>query len=136
MAEENRESLKPELAIALAQGVSVIRWARENDVPRTTAYRWAGEPEVRKIVETCRRRVIDRAIGRMTKRSTWVVDRITRLADKAESEAVRLRALRGMLSDMMSVSKYSGLEGRVAEVEEQFYARAQSADAQSADGAG
>ena len=123
MAEEDRESLKIELAFALARGASVTGWARARDVPRTTVYRWASEREVRKIVDACRRRMLDQAIGKLTKRSTWTVDRITGLADGAESESVRLRALRGMLSEMMAISKYSALEGRVADVEDKLDAR-------------
>jgi hypothetical protein len=128
MDEDNRESLKTELAFALAQGSSIIAWARARDVPRTTAYRWASEREVRKTVDTCRRRMLDRAIGKLTKRSTWVVDRITGLGEGAESESVRLRALNGMLSQMMAVSKYSALEGRVADVEDKLDARTGNAD--------
>jgi hypothetical protein len=51
MVEENREGMKPELAIALARGISVGAWARARGVPRSTVYRWALEPEVRKMVE-------------------------------------------------------------------------------------
>jgi hypothetical protein len=64
MAEDTRESMKPELDIALARGITVARWARENDVSQSTVYRWSHEPEVRKMVEACRRRLIDQAIGR------------------------------------------------------------------------
>jgi hypothetical protein len=123
MAEENREDLKTELAFALARGSSIIGWARARDVPRATAYRWSSEREVRKIVDACRRRMIDQAVGKMAKQSTWVVGKITGLASDAESESVRLRALRSLLTEMMSVSKYWGLEGRVADVEEKLDAR-------------
>jgi hypothetical protein len=130
MADENRENLKVELAFALAQGVSVTAWARARDVPRSTVYKWASEREVRKTVDACRRRMLDRAIGKLTKRSTWVVDRIAGIAEEAESESVRLRALRSMLSEMMAISKYSALEGRVADVEDKF--DAQTGDANQA----
>jgi hypothetical protein len=128
MAEDTRESMKPELAIALARGITVARWARENDVPQSTVYRWSHEPEVRKMVEACRRRLIDQAIGRVTKRTSWIFGRITKLADRAESESVRLKALRSLLSDMMAVSKFSGLEGRMADVEEKLAVRLGNAD--------
>jgi hypothetical protein len=120
MAEESRESMKPELAIALAHGVSVGAWARAHDVPRSTVYRWALEPEVRKMSEACRRRLMDQAIGRVTKRTSWIFGGITKLAECAESESVRLKALRGLLSDMMAVSRFSVLESRMVEIEEQI----------------
>jgi len=40
------------------------------------------------------------------------------LAEAAESESVQLRALRSIFSDVMAVAKFSNLEHRVAEIEE------------------
>jgi hypothetical protein len=52
--------------------------------------------------------------------TTKAVDGITHLAQEAESESVQLRAWRAILADMMSVSKFSDLEYRMAEIEEQL----------------
>jgi hypothetical protein len=120
MADELTEDIKTQLALALAQGISVIRWARTNNVPKTTAYRWAQEPQLRKEVEACRRRILDRAVGKLTKSSTFAAERIRRLAETAESESVQLKASKSILSDMAALSKFSGLEGRMLEVEEQL----------------
>jgi hypothetical protein len=117
MPEELPESKKTQLAFAIAQGKSVAAWARQNEVPKSTAYDWASEPEVRSVVELCRRRSIDRAIGRMASRASSAVDEITKLAEEADSESVRLRAWRSILCDHIAISKYTGLEGRLAELE-------------------
>jgi hypothetical protein len=84
MSLDNRESMKPELAIALARGVSVGAWARAHDVLRSTVYRWAQEPELREVSEVCRRQLIDQAIGRVMKRTSWILDRLSKLAEGAE----------------------------------------------------
>ena len=123
MPGEDRDSRKTQLALALAQGVSVAMWSRANDVPKRTAYRWAADPKVRKVVEACRRRAIDRAVGQMTRHATWVVGGMTKLANNAASESARLSALRALMGDMMAVSKYSGLEGRMAAIEERLRRR-------------
>jgi hypothetical protein len=47
-------------------------------------------------------------------------DGIVKLAKSADSDSVKLSALRAILSDMMAVSKFTGLEHRVTELEEQF----------------
>jgi hypothetical protein len=109
---------KIQLAVAIAQGHSVARWARDNGVHRSTAFRWASEPDVRSAVETCRRRTLDRAIGRMTTRAPWACDQIAALAEGADSQSVRLRALGLMFRDVMAVSKFSNLERRMAKLEE------------------
>src|SRR5450755_1214825 len=76
MPGERPRSQKTELALAIANGTSVTAWARGNEMPKRTAYRWAREPEVRAAVESYRRRAVDRAIGRMARRVTWATDGI------------------------------------------------------------
>jgi len=118
MTEEFPKGMKTELAIAIAQGKSVALWARDHRVPKSTAYYWANDPKVRRVVESCRRRTLDRAIGRMARRATWASDQIAMLAKMAESESVKLRALRSIFSDVVAVSRFSDLEYRMAEIEE------------------
>jgi hypothetical protein len=111
---------KLQLAIALAQGGSIRGWARAHNVPRNTAQRWSKEPEVRKGVAACRRRMIDRAVGQMVKRAARSVKGTGALADTADSESVRLRAHRAMLSDMMTMSNFGVLDDRMTEIEERL----------------
>ena len=47
-------------------------------------------------------------------------DGIARLGEGAESESVQLRAWRAILADQMAVSKFSNLEQRMVEIEEQL----------------
>jgi hypothetical protein len=117
---ENSRSRKAQLAIAIGQGTSITAWARKNHVPRRTANRWASEPKVRAAVESCRRRALDRAIGRLAKGVTWAADGIAKLAKDAVSESVRLAALRAIFSSMTAVSEFAGLEERMTQIEEQL----------------
>jgi hypothetical protein len=52
MTKELRQKTKTQLALAIAQGRSVALWASDNQVPRSTAYRWASQPELRATVES------------------------------------------------------------------------------------
>jgi uncharacterized protein (UPF0147 family) len=128
MSEECEKGTKPHLAIALAYGLSVRGWARANNVPRATAQRWSEDLEVRKMAEACRRRMMDKAVGRMSRRSAVAADTIFKLVQHAESESVQLRASRAIVLDSITVSKYNGLENRVTEMEERLSARAGNAD--------
>jgi transposase len=125
MCKEERTSLQIELAAALAAGKSCAEWASANGVSERTAQRWANEPEVRAEVETYRRGNLDQAVSRMSRRAVWATDQIAELAEKARSESVRLAALRSMLSDMMAVSDFTGLEERIAKLEAQDHVRQQ-----------
>jgi hypothetical protein len=127
MTGELPQNKKTQLALALAQRISVALWARDNQMPRSTAYRWASQPELRATVESCRRRARDRALGRMAMRAHWTSDQIAKLAAGAESESVKLRALRSILADVISVSKFSDLRRRMAAIEQELHERTDNA---------
>ena len=116
-------SKQDELAIAIAQGKSIAVWARENGVPRSTAYDWAKYPDVRRQVEDLRRRYLDRALGSMAGHSMWAVQGVIKLGETAASESVQLRARRAVLHDQMTVSKFSNMEYRMAAIEEEIRVR-------------
>jgi hypothetical protein len=90
------------------------------DVPRTTAFRWAREQQVRAAVEFYRRRALDRAVGRMAKHVDWAAGGIAKLAIDAVSESVKLAALRAIFSNMMAVCEFTALEARMTQIEEQL----------------
>ena len=119
MSRERKTSLKTKLATAIAEGQSCAEWASENGVKERTAQRWAAQPHFRAEVESVRRTALDQAVGRMAKRVAWATERIAILADNAKSESVRLAALRSIMSDIMAVSDFTGLEERIARLEEQ-----------------
>jgi hypothetical protein len=120
MAEEFEEPKKLGLAAALAQGISIRSWARKNDVPKTTACRWALEPQVKREAQIIRRQMLDRVAGAMTKRGVLALKGITRLANEAQSESVQLNALKTILTDAMRIARYTDLETRLAEFEEKL----------------
>ena len=120
MEQEVRRHKKIHLALAIAEGESIIAWAQENGVPERTAFRWAQDPKVRREIEACRRRVVNEAVGRLTGITTKPADQISTLAQEADSESVQLRASRAILADMIAVSKFSDLEYRVTELEEEI----------------
>ena len=118
MDKEVRRHKKINLALAVAEGESIAEWARQNGVSERTAFRWARDPKVRREVEACRRRALNQAISRLTGMTRKAADGIVTLAKEADSESVQLRAWRGVLADLMSVSKFSVLEYRMTEIEE------------------
>jgi hypothetical protein len=115
---EARKSGKAQLALALARGVPIAKWARASGVPVPTAFRWAREPEVRKVVEDHRRRTIDEAVGEMSKHFGEAAAIIWHTAKEGDSGSLRFRAARAIFTDMITVSKYSGLESRMAALEQ------------------
>jgi hypothetical protein len=88
MTKELRHQRKAGLALAIAQGRSVAFRAHDNEVPRSTADRWACQPDVRARAESYRRRAQDRALGGMANRAYWKCYRVATLVRDAESESV------------------------------------------------
>jgi len=117
MSKRNNQIQKANLALAMAGGSTVKAWADANGVADRTARTWSKSPEVLDQVEAIRRAVLDRTIGRLSDNATAAADEIARLFREASSEAVRLQAARAVLAELMVVSSYAALEGRMAEVE-------------------
>jgi hypothetical protein len=118
--EPEEESKKLLLAAAIARGLQVRSWAKKHGVPERTAYRWAADPKMRSEVQAMRRRMLDRIAGAMTVRCGFALKGIVGLAEYAESETVKLNALKTILTDSMRIAKYSDLEVRMAEFEEEL----------------
>jgi hypothetical protein len=124
--------LKIQLAFAIAEGKSAAKWARENHVPRTTAYRWAADLRVRRMVQSCRRRSFQSTLGRVTRRATRACDEMAKLASVAGSESVRLTALRAIVRDLVAMSRVGNLKRRIAKAEAVIFDRANEADVPTA----
>jgi hypothetical protein len=120
MSTRNNHSEKSGLALAIAAGASVPAWAKKNQVPQRTARTWAKCPEVLELVQRIRSQALDRAIGRLSKNATAAADKIAELVNSAASQAVQLHAARAVLAELMAVSNYTALEGRLAEVEKRL----------------
>ena len=125
MSEEHRKSAKTQLASAIAQGDCIVKWAKANGVDAATAYEWADEPAVRKAVGAHRRRVLEEAVGRMSKHAEWAAQGIVEIAKNAKSDSVWLSALRAIRAGTPAASIYTGMEKRVAAAEKRFGHRAQ-----------
>jgi hypothetical protein len=123
MSEELMLSKKDDLAVAIAQGVAVETWALRNQVPRSTAFHWARTQELRGLVHQLRRAALDQVVGQMVKNTTWAARSILEFAERAQSESVRLSAIKFILSKQMAAANYAILEQRVAEVEQKVDAR-------------
>ncbi len=128
MTGEVRNGLKTQLAFAIAQGKSVAMWARDRQVPRSTAFRWANDPNVRCAVESRRRRALDRVIDRMARCAKRACHENVKLAKAAESESAKLRALRAIFSDVFAVSKPPDMKHRIAKIEQRLRDQADDAD--------
>ena len=80
MRRARADSQIADLVIAVAEGTPVADWARQNNVPKRTAFRWARDPKLRARVESTRRQVLDQVVGRLTANISMVTEGILGLA--------------------------------------------------------
>jgi hypothetical protein len=111
---------KTDLAIAIARGKSIGKWAAEQSIPRRTAYNWASDRNVQAVAREWRRRAYEETIGLYAKHSTWALELVVALAAGATSESVRLAAARSLLTDAIKVNAFSDVQDRLAEIEEEI----------------
>ncbi len=136
MSKINNQVQKEQLALHLASGGGVADWARANDIPDRTAYAWSRSPEVRDRTECIRRAVLAEAVRKLGEHAAAAAAQIVKLAENAQSETVRLQAARAVLAEFMAVSNYTGLAGRVADLERRVRERSGSSSSSPVPGAG
>jgi hypothetical protein len=114
------KGLKSSLALAVANGKAIAKWAREHKVGVRTAHTWAKEADFRAKVAELRRRLLDRAIGVLARRAAANAAQINKLASSAESEAVRLAAARAGITDLMGASQFAQVRAEVEELKQEL----------------
>jgi len=127
MSEEQRQNHKAQLVRAVSNGQSVAEWSRQSGVAERTAYRWAKQAKFKSAVNSQRRKAIDQSLGRLTDKLAAATDAIVNLSETAQSESVRLAAIKAMFAHVVAISKFTSLVDRVTALEEQARARTGSA---------
>ena len=108
-------------------GLGLVRQARGQ---ARTGYEWSKKPSFRRLVDELRHRVVDRAIGKMTKNLNKAVDTIIRLMKDGQSDSVKLGAARLLIEKLIDVQSHSELEVELRQLNE----RLANADARFSNG--
>jgi hypothetical protein len=117
MPKIHNEIQKDQLALHLASGGGVADWARAHAIPDRTVYTWSRSPEVRERTESFRRAVLAEAVQRLGAHAAAAAGQIVKLAETAQSEAVRLQAARAVLAEFVSASNYTSMAAQLADIE-------------------
>jgi hypothetical protein len=123
--ERNGPEVHEDLALAVARGVPLVRWAKQQGIPERTARDWASKPEFKATVASVRRRIIDRTVGKLVASSTAAVTAMVRIMERSNNDYVKLTACRTILEQTLSWSSHHDLEQRLAALEEEVRERAE-----------
>lgn len=109
-----------ELSACIAEGGQTLaQFAEKRQLSPRTVQSWAGLPEVQDQVRAIRQGMVDRAVGQLSSLAAASVTSIARLASKAESEAVRLAALKTLLTELVNVASYADLAAEIAQLRDE-----------------
>jgi hypothetical protein len=117
------------LAMHVASGGSVASFAKQEKIPRRTAYAWTKDAGFQAKVADYRARIIDKLVGSLAKLGRSAVKGIGVLATTAENESVRLAACRAVLNDLINVGNYQANARQFAEMEARLAALEGAVDA-------
>src|SRR5262249_28446863 len=105
------------LALAVAGGMSVASWARNNGVGIRTCYDWTATEEFKARVAEHRRRFADQSVGALVKLAINAVAEIAKLMSASERESIRLAAAKAILDQLVAISSHVEIEERLAALE-------------------
>jgi hypothetical protein len=117
MPQRRNPKLIDELALEIAAGGSVRKWAADNGIPERTCYGWSGSAGFKELVQSHRRKMTDQVIGQLTGKASKAVRTLERLMESGTGESVRLGAARAILSELVAIGNWADLEKRFCELE-------------------
>jgi hypothetical protein len=124
MSKRRNDPLIGRLALAIATGSTATKWAREQGLEPRTVRNWARLPECKQAVERHRQQIVDRVIGTLARHALKSIRQIAKLAETAETDAIKLSAARTITDKLIELSTHaatmkamSDLESRIANLE-------------------
>jgi hypothetical protein len=120
MPQRRNPKLIDELALEIAAGGSVRKWAADHGIPERTCYGWSGSPGFVELVQSHRRKMTDRVIGQLTGKASKAVRCLERLMEHGAADSVRLGAARAILSELVAIGNWADLEKRFCELEKRM----------------
>jgi hypothetical protein len=110
-------------ALALASGKTYKAAAKRAGIGERTLYRWARQPGFKRRVGELRGRLVNAAVGRLSK-SMGAAAGVLRTLLKSEDEDVKFKAARAVLELGTKIREAAEIEDRLADLERQAAGRA------------
>lgn len=106
------------LAQAVSHGENITRWAKVNSVPKSTAYRWAGEASFKERVAALKAENFARLDGRLDRLALKAVRTLERLLKPGVPESTQLGAALGVIRAKLSTRTYLDMKEAMQLVEQ------------------
>lgn len=116
MAGGSRKRAEAVFIAAVVAGETIESAAGKAHVSQTTAYRWLRSQGIREEVIRLRSEIIERVAARLTDVASVAVDKLHQLLD-AESDAIKLGAVRTILEQLLRIKDHTEIQSRLAELE-------------------
>jgi hypothetical protein len=115
------EGIIEKLALHVATGGAVKRFAEEHEIVLRTAYRWYADPRFKARVNAIRERITNQLVGIFVQGSTSCAATLWEIAcDKELPPTARVSAAKGFLDAMANVRAHADEARRLEELERQL----------------
>jgi transposase-like protein len=118
----NAPERRAALALAIAEGSSVVAAARKAGVGTRTAFRWLREDAFKDRVEELRDMLTSATIDAMVSAGVEAAETLRKLMRSENDPAVRLGAARTLLSSLLSYRQHAEFNARIAKLESERHA--------------
>lgn len=118
MPRKNDSSLAEDLAVHVARGGRVARWAKEKEIGERAAYRLYSKPGVQKRISEIRRDMTEAAVGigaQFLDASMAVF--AAQIRDAGTSETIKAAAANSLIANLVKLKAAGETEARLASLE-------------------
>jgi len=122
MPEPTPETLKMQLARALAVGTTISRWCKENNVTRAIASGWSRLTRIQELVEGLRTQLVDRAIGAMVDHLGTAVATIVQVIATGDTGPLKLAAAGRLIDNLLKVQDQAEVKASIREIKQRLTA--------------
>lgn len=134
MGRQRSIALVEQLAVALASGTNATTFARRNGLEPRTVRNWARLPECREMVEIQRARIVDQTIGVLVRHAVKSVRQIARIAEKGETDAVKLSAAKMITDKLIEIQNHTTTTREIADLAARLLSLEENVHAKEFDG--
>jgi hypothetical protein len=124
---ESNKATYDAVILAVACGETIASFCARTGTNRSTITKWQADPAFDREVTKARRRMLDKAVGRLTSGAEACAVIILKVATQATSDRDRLAASRAALEELRAMTGFTQLDDRIQELERRFEEQQQRA---------
>lgn len=101
------------MVVAVASGSTMTDWCKSTGTPYSTAAGWSQTAEFQAAVRAIQKERLDAYVGKLIDAAGELADSLLTLVRHADSQHVKLGAIRGAAEDLVKIASFAQLKGEM-----------------------